>query len=207
MEVIEKGHGLPGHKFIDDKGILAGMSYLRTENELIDKHLHKEKERFMLQKLIMPRKKAVKMKDGQKVDMPQTESGFFTYFNDANFENKELPAMLEDERPFSLLMREKNMFNQALLSGLSSEVSAANKPDPIFGAAHRLKPLSSLMGSDNGLQNPFNISFELPPLPNLDFLPKSNENSNPEFNFFSNFTSRPAKKALSPQRSPAKVQE
>jgi hypothetical protein len=53
----------------------------------------------------------------------------------------------------------------------------ANAPDPLFGAIQRINPVSQskekslIFGSSlPPLPNPFNINFEIPPLPSLSLL-------------------------------------
>jgi hypothetical protein len=96
---------------------------------------------------------------------------------------------------------QKNRFNKNLLSDIRS-YSTANtnfvppvklgavsekglaSPEPLFGAINRLQPIGS-----SQLPNPFGISFEIPPLPNLDFFGGASEGSG--FSFFSTFQRNP----------------
>ena len=77
----------------------------------------------------MPKSKYKKLrekKEGEEsVEIVKREEsrGFFTYFDDSHFENKKLPKMIEENKTFEEMFKEKNIFNKALLSDLNSDAS------------------------------------------------------------------------------------
>ena len=98
--------------------------------------------------------------------------------------------MIDGEKEFKSLFEQKNRFNSSLFSCANkSEASTTDhtsydslkeRPAPLFGAMQRLKP-------GTGLANPFNVNFEIPPLPNLDFFGNGGglNGKAAEYNFFS----------------------
>lgn len=157
---IENGdEQIPNHEILDIApiDIMARLINLREKNSIIDKHLVKEKERLKLQALILPRKHATKkqspiqepeIKDLKCFPLNASEKLQYTSYDNRDFENKELPKIIEDD--MTIGFTKKNRFNQTFMSDIrsvSTNVSnpfkpaseeKGSRPDPLFGAVQRL---------------------------------------------------------------------
>ena len=103
------------------------------------------------------------------------------------------------------------------MNGNQRKMMQANAPDPLFGAIQRMHPAtqskekSLIFGSSlPSLPNPFNLNFEIPPLPSLSLLQQQNLSqkdevsglATSEFNFFSYLTQKQKKSSPMRKRSP-----
>jgi hypothetical protein len=92
----------------------------------------------------------------------------------------------------------------------------SNSPDPLFGAIQRMHPASQskekslIFGSSlPPLPNPFNLNFEIPPLPSLSLLQQDLSQKDEvaglatsDFSFFSYLTQKQKKSSPTRKRSP-----
>lgn len=85
-------------------------------------------------------------------------------------------------------MNQQNLFNETLL-GISSNFSKNNKDEPtmFMGAIQKIQAINNIQNKREDLViNPFNISFEIPPLPSfMSDKDKDDTNEIIEFNPFS----------------------
>ena len=92
-----------GGAFFD---ITKRMRELKRENEELDREDERARERGRLKDMIMPRKTTekewyIKQQKEQAGMKGRSHRGFFCTYDDTNFENKELPKMIEGgEKPF-----------------------------------------------------------------------------------------------------------
>lgn len=75
---------------------------------------------------------------------------FFTSYDNTHFENRKLPALIDNQDPFGGIFKQKNRFNKNLMSdiktaesnnsagksssGLHHQRQEINHVDPLFGA-------------------------------------------------------------------------